>query len=209
MSNDHVQPLADRIKSAFDDALAALIARRDQQYADETRALDAEREALVKEHAAIGETAENLRELLPAKAREAQREADKLVLAGKREEARAKIAEMEQAEHAPVAMQEQQREISARIHEIDGEKEAVAKTVFAEGYGACQVVVRVGEKGLFGLLDGLERSFYAYQDRTNTGTSDNRTRPLVNPGTSSGLTADERSPEWASSQRWYGVGGRR
>lgn len=147
--SDFFIPLADRIKSAFDDALATLIAKRDQQYADGIKPLDAEQAALVEEHASIGEAAENLRELLPAREREAQREADGLIVSGQLQEAKAKITEMEQARHAPVAMNERQREISARIHEIDAEKKAIAKRVFEEWYGQLQPVVRAAEHGLF------------------------------------------------------------
>lgn len=203
---DHVQPLADRIKSVFDDALAALIARRDQRYADETRALDAEREALVKEHATIGEAAENLRELLPAKEREAHRAADVLLLEGKREEAEAKLTEAQQAADAPAAMNERQREISARLEAIDSEKRTIAKQVYEEWFAGVQPFVRAAEHGLFiTLLEGLEASSYQFQECTNTGASNNPyRRPLVHPGYFAGLTADERSLEWQAGTKWYG-----
>src|ERR1035437_1829500 len=58
-------------------------------FAAATSGLNAEREGLEKESAAIQTAADELRLLLPAKAREAERAADVLLLDGKREEAHA------------------------------------------------------------------------------------------------------------------------
>ena len=199
-----VQPLADRIKSAFDDALAALIAQLYQQYEDEIAPLQTKQAGLEEEYASIEQAAHRLRVLLPAQQREAQREADRLMVSGQLQEAKAKIAEMEQAQHAPAAMHEQQREISARIHEIDAEKKAIAKRVFEEWYGQLQPVVRASEHGLLiTLLGGLEESFYQFQASTGTGMSDNRHRPLLHQGHITGLTADGQSEEYAAGRHWY------
>ena len=143
--------------------------------------------------------------LLPAKARIAQYEADKLTVSGKSEEAKAKLKEMREAERAPETMHARQREIVSRIETIEEEKKAEARRIFQEWYADVQHVIRAAEHGLFiVLLDQLESSFYSYQESTGTGTSDNRQRPLLHQGLIAGLTAPERSIEWRSGQRRYG-----
>ena len=199
---DTAKRIADTLQAAFD----ILIERRETAYADAIVPLNAERESLAREYTAIDEAAHNLKDILPAKRREAQRAADALLLEGKREEAEAKVAEAQQAADAPAAMNERQREISARIEEIESEKRSIARTIFEKWLTEeVQPVVRAGEHALFiTLLDGLENSLYTYQESTGTGTSGNRQRPLIHQGTIAGLTADERSPEWQAGTRWYG-----
>ena len=203
-TTDATVTLADRIEQAFTDVLPALIAQLYQQYEGEIAPLQAKQAGLEEEYDALEQAAQKLQAILPAQERLAQAEADRLMVSGQLQEAKAKIAEMEQAQHAPAAMHEQQREISARIHEIDAEKKAIAKRVFEEWYGQLQPVVRASEHGLLiTLLGGLEESFYQFQASTGTGTSDNRQRPLLNQGHFSSLTADGRSAEWAAGHHWY------
>jgi len=197
---------AERLSATFQEIFTMLIERRDTAYEEAIAPLDAERRALAKEYSTIEKAAQRLRELLPAKERVTRREADELLLEGKREEAEAKLREAQQAAEAPAAMVVRQQEILARVHEIDDEKKAIAKQVFEEWYPKCQKVIRAGEHGFFVvLLGGLEQSFYQYQASTGTGMSDNRHRPLLHQGHFSGLTADERSPEWEAGSHWYGV----
>jgi hypothetical protein len=200
-----VQQTIDRITSAFDDALAMLIARLNRQYGETTKALDAERATLVEEYACIEQASANLKAILPAKQRLLQHEADHLLVEGKSQEAQVKLAEMQKALDASNTMSQRQGQITHRIHEIDAEKKAIARTIFNESYGQCQHIVRGAEHGLFCvLLDGLQSAFFDYQQSTDTGTADNRQRPLIQQGHITGLTADERSIEWRSGQRWYG-----
>jgi len=96
--------------------------------------LEAERDALEQESQGIQAAANKLRIPLPAQAREAQRQADKLLLAGKPEEAAAKYAKQRQAESAPGKLEDRRRTIAVRIGEIASEKEAIARRCFAEWY---------------------------------------------------------------------------
>jgi len=192
---DMAEEISGTLQSAFD----VLIERRDQQYADAIAPLDAERDTLEQESTSIAEARRNLERLLPAKAREAQRAADALLLAGKHEESTAKLTEAEDAANAPAAMIGRQREISARCEAIEQEKKAIARRIFESWYPDAQRVIRAAEHGLLViLLDGVEDSMNDYQARTG--------EPLIKLSHRTNLTADERSPEWQAGNRWYGGG---
>ena len=150
-TKDSTAEMAEYIGQAIDETFAALIERRDSQYAAAIAPLDAERESLSQEHAAIGEAAQNLAELLPAKARVAQAEHDRLLLAGDREGAAVKLAEQKEAEHAAEAMRARQREIFNRLEAIT-EREA-----------------RHSKAHLRGMVSGLPESHPAYRARPFRG----------------------------------------
>ena len=62
-------------------------------------------------------------------------------------------------------MRQRQSEIHARLDESQAEKRDIAKQVFEEWYGELQPVVKSAEHGLFiVLLEGLEPSFYSFQE---------------------------------------------
>ena len=103
-------------------------------YAEAVSALESERVTLENESQAILKAADHLRLLLPAKAREAQRAADVLLLAGKGDEAQAKIAEQQEAERAPAEMEQRRLAIAARVEKINGEEKAIARKVFQEWF---------------------------------------------------------------------------
>jgi hypothetical protein len=198
---DTAEKITDTLQQVFD----MLVSRRDVAYEEAISALDREQAQLQQEYIAVEEAKTSLEKILPAKARIAQNEADQLAVAGKSEEAEAKRREQREAENAPARMKARQGEISARTEKISEEKKAVAKRIFEVWYCECQQVVRAAEHGLFcTLLDGLEQSFYEFQDRTNTGRGpDPRDRGLFHRGYLSGLTADERSAEWRTARKWY------
>jgi len=200
-TDTEVQDVAEEIGGTLQAAFDLLIERRDQQYAAAIEPLDAERDTLEKESTAIGEARRSLERLLPAKAREAQRVADALLLAGKHDAAQRKLTEAEEAANAPEAMSERQREISTRCEAIDREKGAIARRIFDSWYCDAQHVIRAAEHGLFvTLLNGVEDSMTEYQVRTGSeGT-------LVKLSHRTNLTADERSLEWQAGYRWYGGG---
>jgi hypothetical protein len=204
--DSEIQDCAEEITGALAAAFDILIERREVALAAAIAPLDEERASLLKEHASIGEAAQILELVLPAQAREAQREADRLTVAGLHEEAKAKFAEMQENERAPEVMRARQSEISARIEAVEGEKKASARRVFESWYADVQTVIRAVERGLFcTLLDGLKASFSEYQERTGTGgTLDRPYSYLVKDAHISNLTADERSAAWNSGSRWYG-----
>ena len=200
-----VQPLVDRIKSVFDGALAELIEKRDQLYADAIRDLELEGNQLSAEYDELEASARALEVVLPAARRVASHEADLLMVSGSPQDAKAKLTELSKDEQKPITMRQRQKEIVAKLGDIDSEKQAVTREVFEQWHKECQRVVRAAERGLFvTLLTGLEQSFYEFQARTGTGTSDNRHRPLLHQGHITGLTADGRSAEWAAGHKWYG-----
>jgi hypothetical protein len=204
-----VEDCADEIVGTLEAAFDLLIERREAALTAAGAPLDAEKESLRQEYTSIGEAAQSLELLLPAKARIAQSEADQFTVVGKSEEAKAKLEEMRQAENAPEVMRARQREIAARIQALEAEKQSAARTIFeTTWYSEAQSVVRAAERGLFcTLLDGLKASFYEYQERTGTGgTLDRPFSFLVKDLHLQNLTAPERSEEWQAGSRWYGGG---
>jgi hypothetical protein len=202
-----VAEIAERITKTFDETFDALIARRDAAYATAIVPLDAEHLELSREHQSIEQDAPNLEGLLESRARVSQYEADCLKLAGKHREAEAKLEEMKAAENAPRLMRERQREITARIEAIDAEKRTAAKRVFEQWYSECQTVHRAIERAHFiAFLDGLKRSFFDFEQRTDTYAKEVGQRGLFGVGHLANLSADEHSEEWASAtRRWYAV----
>lgn len=194
-----VEDIAEEISGTLQGAFDILVERRDTAYADAIGGLESEAAELRKEYAAIEKAAGDLAAVLPAQAREAQRQADVLLLAGKHQEAQAKLAEQREAETAPAIMKARQRAISARLEQVAGEKQAIAKTVFEQFYLEAQQIVRAVETGFFvALLDGLERDSYDFQQRTGIPTN-----PILQQNRLAGLTAPERSIEWRTGQKWY------
>ena len=121
------------------------------------------------------------------------------MLAGDHGAAGVKLAEVREAEKIPFAMEQRQKEISDRYDAIPGEKVAFALQVYERLYHEMQAVVRAAETGFFvHLLDGLASAADDFQQRT--GTAQN---PVLQHNRMSALTADGRSPEWQSAQRWY------
>ena len=201
-----VEDACEEISITASEAFKFLIERREAALAAAIAPLDAEEQSLRQEYVSIGDAARSLELLLPAKARIAQSEADQLTVAGKSEEAKAKLEEMRQAESAPTAMRERQKEIAERIEAIEGEKRAIARRIFETWYSECQAVVRAGETGLFiTLLNGLRESFVEYEQRTDTGGT--LTHPfsgLVQNRHLENLTAPDRSDSWVAGSGWYG-----
>lgn len=199
-----IQEIAAVITGILQDAFDALIRRRERAYADAIRQLDREADEIRQEHRAIGEAASALEELLPATARVLRYEADLLLVAGKADEAKAKVREQQQAEAAPQRMRQRQANIIARLEVIEEQKRTAARHVFGQWYAEVQQVVRAAERGLFvTLLDGLHNDFWSFQAATDTGPTAPGDPGLFNVGHIANLTAPERSAEWQAGQRWY------
>ena len=196
-----VTDMAEEIGGILEAAFDVLIQRRDRQFAAAVEPLDAEEESLRDESASIHEARRNLEKLLPAREREAQRQADALLLAGEHKAAQVKLTEAEDAANAPAAMTDRQREISARIEAIEAEKQAAARKIFESWYPDDQRIIRAAEHGLFvTLLNGVEDAMTNYEARAGKGET------LIKLFHRTNLTAPERSPEWQAGYRWYGGG---
>jgi hypothetical protein len=198
-TSDEIQGLCDEITSAMEGAYAALLECRESEIAAATLSLVAEEAALRQERADIEEASGNLESLLPAQQREAQRQADAALLAGRLEEAEAKRQEYETARRAPEAMQDRQREIAQRLEAIDSEKKIIVKRIFEGWVSDLRRIIGASEHGLFiSLLDKAHDELYTFQDRHGLPGSG-----LLTAALSTGLTAPEHSPEWKSGQNWY------
>ena len=74
--------VCEQIGGTAEGAYELLIERREAALTAAIQPLDAEKETLIKEFRAIEEASADLAKILPARAREAQREADRLLLEG-------------------------------------------------------------------------------------------------------------------------------
>jgi chromosome segregation ATPase len=202
-TTDATVTLADRIEQAYTDVLPALIAQLYQQYEGEIAPLQAKQAGLEEEYDALEQAAQKLQAILPAQERLAQAEADRLMVSGQLQEAKAKFTELQQAQQAPAAMRERQQEIRARIRALNGRKEAITKQVFERWYGECQRTIRAAERGLFlVLLNGVSEAMFQFQAHTHTERS-GATGGLFHNGHIIGLTAPDKSPEYEAGRHWY------
>jgi len=205
MIEDTKETMADAITKLFDDALRQLVILLDERYSAAVKQLDDEASTLAREYEQLEKDIKAIEDVLPSKERLIQRQVDELVVNGD-PAAKEKFAELAEVKRKPAVMRQRLGAIRDRFQSIDQEKCDIAKEVFEQWYSELQPVVRSAERGLLiTLLSGLEQSFYEYQARTNTGTANNRQRPLLNQGHITGLTADGRSAEWEAGAHWYGV----
>jgi hypothetical protein len=173
-------------------------------FAAATLALDTERDKLEEESSEIRAASNELKLLLPAKAREAERAADVLLLQGKSQEAAAKIKEQKQAERAPAEMEQRCRAISARIGEIASEKEAIARRVFAEWYPKLRASL-VAEQ--LAMCDALDASWVGICRYAGDHGLAAQPGGIITAGLENDLTARDRGPERAIYGRlvaWFG-----
>jgi hypothetical protein len=129
-------------------------------YTEAVSTLDKERLDLEGESQGILKAADELRLLLPAKARVAERAADDLLLKGKHEEAQAKRDEQRQAERAPAEMEERRRAISERVTGIGNEKRTIARRVLAEWFPLFRLVLLAEQRAL---VDGMDAAWAGMQ----------------------------------------------
>lgn len=199
MTTGQLDEVKAQIEALFPHALAVLVDELNQQYNDGVAELDREAAALTVEYAGITTEAERAAALLPSHERVAQLEYDQLVLAGDSNAAGVKLAEVREARAIPLAMAQRMKEISDLYDAIPAKKAAIASKVYEQMYPEMQAVVRLCETGFFvTLLNGLSAAAEDFQRRT--GTAQN---PILLANRMSALTADEKSPEWQSAQRWY------
>jgi Skp family chaperone for outer membrane proteins len=131
--------LAQQCKDCFQLLVKRRCAARDAGY----KPLDAEFMRLAEESANIEDAAQNLQELLRAKAA-------------------AKLAEQREAEEAPKAMRVRQQELERRSADIEEEKEEISQSTLDAFFKESQTIIRAGES-LFWLLNQIEA--YLRQER--------------------------------------------
>jgi hypothetical protein len=165
--------------------------------------LEAERDKLEEESQGIQAAANELKLLLPAKAREAERAADVLLLQGKSQEAAAKIKEQKQAERAPAEMEQRCRAITVRIGEIASEKKAIARRCFAEWYPRLRAALVAEQLAVCDALDSAWVGLCRYAgDHGIDGIGG-----VIKANMQSDLTALDRGPERVLYERlvsWFG-----
>jgi ABC-type transporter Mla subunit MlaD len=199
MSNVKKQTEPITITSTVNDLLQQL---RDS-YTAAVAKLESERDVLEQESATIQTAANELRIPLPAQAREAQRQADKLLLAGKPEEAAAKYALQRQAESAPGKLEQRCRAISARIGEIASEKEAIARRVYDQWYPGLHATLVAEQTAMCDALDSAWVGIQRYAGETGTGGIGG----IIKANSENDLTArdhGEEKPIYGRLVDWFG-----
>ena len=121
-----------------------------------------------------------------------QFEYDQLVVAGKSQEAQAKLAELEQIKAAPAKIEARRTEIEKRVAELEGERKTALRRVAVDFREASIELIRGAETGLARLLDGTRDSLNTLE--TQVGSS--LYQPVM-------LTADEKSSQWFTLNRLY------
>jgi hypothetical protein len=172
-------------------------------YAAATAKLEAERAALEADSQGILETVNKLRLPLPAQAREAQRQADKLLLAGKPEEAAAKYALQRQAESAPGKLEDRRRTIAVRCGQLAAEKEAIARRCFEEWYPKLRAGLVAEQSAMCDALDASWAGIVRYAGETGTGGIGG----IVKGSMENDMTARDQGPEKPIYGRlvdWFG-----
>jgi hypothetical protein len=166
--------------------------------------LEAERDKLEEESQGIQAAANELKLLLPAKGREAERAADVLLLQGKSQEAAAKIKEQKQAERAPAEMEQRCRAITVRCGQIEAEKEAIARRCFAEWYPRLRAALVAEQTAMVDALDAAWSGICRY-----AGDHGLAAQPggIITASMENDMTARDRGPERALYGRlvsWFG-----
>ncbi|MGA2250996.1 hypothetical protein [Terracidiphilus sp.] len=115
--------------------------------------LESECANLENESQGLLKAAEDLRLVIPAQAREAQREADALLLAGKCKEAEARYAEQQRAEAAPSVMEKRRGAIAARLEAIQDEKRTIGRRIFKEWFPGLRAVLLEDQRELVEAMD--------------------------------------------------------
>jgi len=166
--------------------------------------LEAERAELEEESQGIQAAANELKLLLPAKGREAERAADVLLLQGKSQEAAAKIKEQQQAERAPAEMEQRCRTIVVRCGQIEAEKEAIARRCFAEWYPRLRAAL-VAEQAA--MCDALDSAWVGIQRFAGAHGIAGQPGGILTAGLENDLTARDRGAERTLCGRlvdWFG-----
>ena len=173
-------------------------------HANAVAGLNAERAALESESQELQTKADQLKRLLAATARRAERDADALLLAGKHEAAQAKRDEQQQAEAAPAVMEQRRATIAGRIETIDLEKRETARRVFREWFPGLRVPLVEEQRTLVEALDTAWASIQTFA--METGAHEPQ-RPLVTANLRGDLTAREHGEEKTIFMRlleWFG-----
>ena len=181
----------------------ALLQQLRDSYTTATAKLASERAKLEEESAAIQAASQELRLLLPAKARETERAADVLLLAGEPEAAQAKREEQQSAERAPAKLEQRRRAIAVQCDQIEAAREAIARRVFADWFPELRGALVAEQLALVDALDAAWTGIVRFSGETGTGGIGG----ILKASMENDLTARDQGPERAIYGRlvsWFG-----
>ena len=172
-------------------------------FAAATLALDTERANLEAESQGILKQANDLKQKLAAQGREAERQADKLLLAGKPAESAAKYALQRLAESAPGKLEDRRRTIAVRCGQIAAEEEAIARRVYDQWYPGLHAALVAEQLSMCDALDAAWTGIVRYAGETGTGGIGG----IIKANLENDMTARDQGPERAIYGRlvaWFG-----
>jgi alkanesulfonate monooxygenase SsuD/methylene tetrahydromethanopterin reductase-like flavin-dependent oxidoreductase (luciferase family) len=140
---------------------------------------------------------------LPAAAREAQRQADVLLLAGEPEAAAAKYAKQRQAESAPAKLEDRRRTIAVRCGQIAAEEEAIARRVYDQWYPGLHATLVAEQTAMCDALDSAWVGIQRYAGETGIGGIGG----IIKANSENDLTArdhGEEKPIYGRLVDWFG-----
>lgn len=197
-----------KAEKSITETVASQLEELHTTFAAAVEELNVERAGLETESQEILKAADELRLLLPAQAREAQRAADALLVAGKREKAQAKLEEQQRAEAAPAGMEQRRSDIARRIEAIGNEKKVIARKVFKLWIQDARVPGIEAQRKVCADLDLMWQGIIAFAQETGAHRLQ---RPLVTASLQADLVARDHGPEKAvflKLREWFGFGGK-
>ena len=172
-------------------------------FAAATLALDTERAKLEAESQGILKQANDLKQKLAAQGREAERQADKLLLAGKPAESAAKYALQRLAESAPGKLEDRRRTIAVRCGQIAAEEEAIARRVYDQWYPGLHATLVAEQTAMCDALDSAWGGIQRYAGETGIGGIGG----IIKANSENDLTArdhGEEKPIYGRLVDWFG-----
>lgn len=186
------EEMSERVRSFSREALAELADRREKSYALTCADFAEELAVLTREGDTLESEIQTARELMEAKARLTRFESDRLIVAGKPEQAKTELGKLEQSKRELARIEGRRGEIAQRVREIESEKTAALRSG-AESFRESSVtLIRACEGALSHALDLTKSTLNLLE--LKTGGS------LYEP---SSLTAGEKTSEWFVLNKSY------
>ncbi len=178
-------------------ALGELADRREASYAETCVIFEAELAELAAELADLEAEMPSTVERLASAERVTRFRADELILAGKAEQAREKLRELEVSKGELARLEARRGEIAERCEQLEAEKKTALRRSAEDFKESSIALIRGAETGLALILDGARNTLNNLEAQIG--------ETLYQPAQ---LTADEKSNEWRTLNRLYGGRGR-
>ncbi len=186
------EEMSERIRDFSRGALGELADRREKAYMEICANFAEQLTALTREGDSLETEIRSTVERLGSVERVTRFEADKLIVQGKREQAREKLRELEESKGELARIEARRGEIAERCRQIEAAKLAELRRGAETFLSDCTGLIRGAEGALALILDGARNTLNHLE--TQLGAS------LYQPAQ---LTASEQTGEWRTLNRLY------